>query len=572
MTLPNSSSEAVSTTFADLQIHPSVLRAVADVGYESPTAIQAATIPALLAGSDVVGLAQTGTGKTAAFAIPILSKIDVTSNATQALVLAPTRELALQVAEAFSRYGAHLPQINVLSIYGGSSYSVQLAGLRRGAQVVVGTPGRIIDHLERGTLDLSRVDYLVLDEADEMLTMGFAEDVERILSETPEYKQVALFSATMPPAIRKLTAKYLHDPLEVATEAKTATAENISQHYIQVSGPRKMDALTRVLEVEPFEAMIVFVRTKQATEEVAEKLRARGFSAAAINGDIPQAQRERTIAALRDGGIDILVATDVAARGLDVERISHVLNYDIPHDTESYVHRIGRTGRAGRSGSALLFVAPRERHLLRAIEKATRQTLTEAELPTVEDVNAQRVAKFADSITSALSGPGIELFRKLVEDYEREHDVPMADIAAALALQSRDGEEFLMAPEPPPERRRSDEHRDRREKSRHTRTFTTYRISVGKRHKIGPGAIVGAIANEGGLHRSDFGHIAIGPDFSLVELPAKLPRATLKKLERTRISGVLIDLRPDHSSDKPPEKARRNAQSGGGKPRRKRAG
>ncbi|OIN79586.1 DEAD/DEAH box helicase [Mycobacterium malmoense] len=569
MTIPDSPPVAAATTFADLQIHPAVLRAIADVGYESPTAIQAATIPALMAGSDVVGLAQTGTGKTAAFAIPILSKIDVKSTATQALVLAPTRELALQVAEAFSRYGAHLPQIHVLPIYGGSSYGVQLAGLRRGAQVVVGTPGRVIDHLERGTLDLSHIDYLVLDEADEMLTMGFAEDVERILADTPEYKQVALFSATMPPAIRKLTTKYLHDPFEVTTKAKTATAENISQRYIQVAGPRKMDALTRVLEVEPFEAMIVFVRTKQATEEVAEKLRARGFSAAAINGDIPQAQRERTITALRNGGpkgIDILVATDVAARGLDVERISHVLNYDIPHDTESYVHRIGRTGRAGRSGTALLFVSPRERHLLKAIEKATRQTLVETELPTVEDVNAQRVAKFADSITDTLGAPGLDLFRKLVEDYEREHDVPMADIAAALALQSRDGEAFLMAPEPPPERR---ERRERHEKPRQPREFTTYRVSVGKRHKIGPGAIVGAIANEGGLHRSDFGHIAIGPDFSLVELPAKLPRSTLKRLEHTRISGVLIDLRPD-SQDKP---RRRNAQLGtGGKPRGKRAG
>ncbi|TAM62809.1 DEAD/DEAH box helicase [Mycobacterium sp.] len=566
MTLSDSSTDAAATTFADLQIHPSVLRAVADVGYESPTGIQAATIPALMAGSDVVGLAQTGTGKTAAFAIPILSKIDVTSTATQALVLAPTRELALQVAEAFSRYGAHLPKINVLPIYGGSSYSVQLAGLRRGAHVVVGTPGRVIDHLERGTLDLSRVDYLVLDEADEMLTMGFAEDVERILSETPEYKQVALFSATMPPAIRKLTTKYLHDPFEVTTKAKTATAENISQRYIQVAGPRKMDALTRVLEVEPFEAMIVFVRTKQATEEVAEKLRARGFSAAAINGDIPQAQRERTVAALKDGGIDILVATDVAARGLDVERISHVLNYDIPHDTESYVHRIGRTGRAGRSGTALLFVSPRERHLLKAIEKATRQTLTEIELPTVEDVNAQRVAKFADSITTALGAPGLDLFRKLVQDYEREHDTPMADIAAALAVHSRDGEEFLMVPEPPPERReRRTERRDRPEKPRSTRPFATYRIAVGKRHKIGPGAIVGAIANEGGLHRSDFGHIAIGPDFSLVELPAKLPKSTLKRLEQTRISGVLINLQPDRSS----AKAR---VRDGGKPRRKHGG
>ena len=572
MTLSDSPPEAASTTFADLQIHPKVMRAIADVGYESPTAIQAATIPALMAGTDVVGLAQTGTGKTAAFAIPILSKIDVTNKATQALVLAPTRELALQVAEAFSRYGAHLPQINVLPVYGGSSYTVQLAGLRRGAQVVVGTPGRVIDHLERGTLDLSHVDYLVLDEADEMLAMGFAEDVERILSETPEYKQVALFSATMPPAIRKITTKYLHDPFEVASKAKNATAENITQRYIQVAGPRKMDALTRILEVEPFEAMIIFVRTKQATEEVAEKLRARGFSAAAINGDIAQAQRERVIAALKKGGakgIDILVATDVAARGLDVERISHVLNYDIPHDTESYVHRIGRTGRAGRSGNALLFVSPRERHMLKAIEKATRQTLTEVELPSVEDVNAQRVAKFADSITDTLGGSGIELFRRLVEDYEREHDVPMADIAAALALQARDGEAFLLSPEPPPQRRerneRDSERRDRPDKPRQTRDFATYRISVGKRHRIGPGAIVGAIANEGGLHRSDFGHIAIGPDFSLVELPVKLPHATLKKLEQTRISGVLIELRPERSSGKPPSKSHRD----GGKPRRK---
>ena len=321
---------------------------------------------------------------------------------------------------------------------------MQLAGLKRGAHVVVGTPGRVIDHLERGTLDVSRVDYLVLDEADEMLNMGFAEDVERILADTPEYKQVALFSATMPPAIRAITSKYLHDPVEVTVKARTTTADNISQRYIQVAGPRKIDALTRLLEVEPFEAMIVFVRTKQATEDVAERLRARGFSAAAINGDILQAQRERTIAALKDGSIDILIATDVAARGLDVERISHVLNYDIPHDTESYVHRIGRTGRFGRPGSALLFVTPRERHLLKTIEKATRQKLTEAQLPTEEDVNAQRVAKFRDSITDALGAPGIELFRGLIEDYERENNVPMADIAAALALQSRDGEEFLL--------------------------------------------------------------------------------------------------------------------------------
>ncbi|BBY93149.1 ATP-dependent RNA helicase DeaD [Mycobacterium gallinarum] len=557
MTSPDPDENRVDLTFEDLQMHPSVLQAVNEVGYESPSAIQAATIPAMLKGSDVVGLAQTGTGKTAAFAIPILSKIDTDSRTTQALVLAPTRELALQVAEAFSRYGAHL-RVNVLPVYGGSSYGPQLAGLKRGAQIVVGTPGRVIDHLEKGTLDLTHLDYLVLDEADEMLQMGFAEDVERILADTPEYKQVALFSATMPPAIKKITSKYLHDPVEVTVKSKTQTAENITQRYVQVSHQRKMDALTRLLEVEQGDAMIVFVRTKQATEEVAEKLRARGFSAAAINGDIPQAVRERTINSLKDGSLDILVATDVAARGLDVERISHVLNYDIPHDPESYVHRIGRTGRAGRSGTALLFVTPRERHLLKSIERVTRQKLVEIDLPSVDDVNEKRVAKFLDSITAALNAPGIDLFRQLIEGYERDNDVPMADIAAALALQSRDGEEFLMT-EPPPEKRRERPDRGPREdgprKPRERRgDFATYRIAVGKRHKVMPGAIVGAIANEGGLHRSDFGHISIRPDHSLVELPAKLSRETMKALERTRIQGILINLQPD----RPPRK--------GGKP------
>ncbi|MDW5610580.1 DEAD/DEAH box helicase [Mycobacterium sp. TJFP1] len=554
MTSSNAETESADLTFADLQIHPAVLQAVADVGYETPSPIQAATIPAILDGSDVVGLAQTGTGKTAAFAIPILSKIDTDSRNTQALVLAPTRELALQVAEAFGRYGAHL-RVNVLPIYGGASYVPQLSGLKRGAQVVVGTPGRVIDHLEKGSLDLSHLDYLVLDEADEMLQMGFAEDVERILADTPEYKQVALFSATMPPAIKKITAKYLHDPVEVTVKSKTQTAENITQRYFLVSYPRKMDALTRLLEVEQGDAMIVFVRTKQATEEVAEKLRSRGFAAAAINGDIPQAVRERTISQLKDGTIDILVATDVAARGLDVERISHVVNFDIPHDPESYVHRIGRTGRAGRSGTALLFVTPRERHLLGAIERVTRQKLVESELPSVEDVNEKRVAKFRDSITDALEKPGIDLFRTLIEGYERDHDVPMADIAAALALQSRNGEEFLMT-EPPPEKRRERRERDGRDgddrgprKPRERRSdLATYRIAVGKRHKVAPGAIVGAIANEGGLHRSDFGHITIKVDYSLVELPAKLSHKTLKALENTRIQGQLIHLEPDRGS------------------------
>jgi len=561
MTLPDEPTPAAELTFADLQIHPAVLQAVTEVGYESPSAIQAKTIPAILNGSDVVGLAQTGTGKTAAFAVPILSKIDPASKHTQALVLAPTRELALQVAEAFGRYGSHL-NINVLPIYGGSSYGPQLSGLRRGAQVVVGTPGRVIDHLEKGSLDLSHLDYLVLDEADEMLQMGFAEDVERILADTPEYKQVALFSATMPPAIKKITAKYLHDPVEVMVKSKTQTAENITQRYYQVSYPRKMDALTRLLEVEEGDAMIVFVRTKQATEEVAEKLRARGFAAAAINGDIAQAQRERTIAQLKDGSVDILVATDVAARGLDVERISHVVNFDIPHDPESYVHRIGRTGRAGRSGTALLFVTPRERHLLSSIERVTRQKLVESQLPSVDDVNAQRVEKFRDSISEALNAPGVELFRRLIEDFGRDNDVPLADIAAALAVQSRNGEAFLMT-EPPPEKRKERAERtergareEGRERKKHsTRTdLATYRIAVGKRHKVAPGAIVGAIANEGGLNRSDFGHIAIRVDHSLVELPAKLPANVYKALEKTRIQGILINLQPERGGQKPRRK------------------
>lgn len=547
--------ETAALTFADLDIDARVLQALSDVGYESPSPIQAATIPPLLEGRDVVGLAQTGTGKTAAFAVPILSRIDTSVKRPQALVLAPTRELALQVAEAFGKYSVHIPGLSVLPIYGGQAYGVQLSGLRRGAQVIVGTPGRVIDHLAKGTLDISELEFLVLDEADEMLTMGFQEDVERILADTPDTKQVALFSATMPGAIRRLSKQYLKDPQEITVKSKTTTSANISQRWVLVSHQRKLDALTRVLEVETFEAMIIFVRTKQATEDLAERLRARGFSAAAINGDIVQAQRERTINQLKNGSLDILVATDVAARGLDVERISHVVNYDIPHDTESYVHRIGRTGRAGRTGDALLFVAPRERHLLKAIERATRQPLAEMQLPTVEDVNAQRVSKFNDSITEALTSDHLQLFRTFVEDYEREHDVPLADIAAALAVLSRDGESFLMEAEPepvaPPRREREPRERPPRrfddgpKVGRDGQEMTTYRIAVGKRHRVQPGAIVGAIANEGGLRRGDFGHISIRADHSLVELPKDLSPQTLDALRSTRISGVLIQLQPD---------------------------
>ena len=361
--------------FRDLQLPTTLLETLADVGYESPSPIQAATIPPLLAGRDVLGQAQTGTGKTAAFALPILARLDLSKTKPQALVLAPTRELAIQVAEAFQRYASKLPGFHVLPIYGGQSYGPQLGGLKRGTHVVVGTPGRVIDHLERGSLDLSQLTTLVLDEADEMLRMGFIDDVEAVLKKTPPTRQIALFSATMPMPIRRIAQTYLRDPIEISIKSKTTTGANIRQRYWWVSGLHKLDALTRILEAETFDAMLVFTRTKQSTEELAEKLQARGFSAAAINGDIVQAQRERTIQQLRDGKLDILVATDVAARGLDVERISHVLNYDIPHDTEGYVHRIGRTGRAGRSGDAISLVSRDERDRLRAIEKMLGRTI-----------------------------------------------------------------------------------------------------------------------------------------------------------------------------------------------------
>ncbi|WP_167045308.1 DEAD/DEAH box helicase [Salinibacterium sp. ZJ454] len=560
-------------TFSDLGLSDAVLKAIRDVGYETPSAIQAATIPPLLAGRDVVGLAQTGTGKTAAFALPILSRLDVSQKKPQALVLSPTRELALQVCEAFEQYAAHMRGVHLLPVYGGQAYGVQLSALRRGVHVVVGTPGRIMDHLAKGTLDLSELKYLVLDEADEMLKMGFAEDVETILADTPDDKQVALFSATMPAQIRRISKKYLHDPEEITVKAKTTTSANTTQRYLMVSYPQKVDALTRILEVENFEGMIVFVRTKNETETLAEKLRARGYSAAAISGDVAQAQRERTVNQLKTGKLDILVATDVAARGLDVDRISHVVNYDIPIDTESYVHRIGRTGRAGRSGAAISFVTPRERRLLVAIEKATRQPLTQMQLPSVEDVNVTRLARFDDAITEALNNEDrIAVFRDIVGHYVAHHDVPEADVAAALAVVSQGDTPLLLSPEEERAQRyaereagaerggRSDrgdrgDRVDRAERGerperrpRSTKPMTPYRIEVGKRHRVEPRQIVGALANEGGLSRDDFGAIQIRPDFSIVELPADMSGDVLDKLQDTRISGKLIEIRPDRRS------------------------
>lgn len=586
-------------SFEDLGLGERLLQTLSDIGYETPSPIQAETIPALLAGRDLAGLAQTGTGKTAAFALPILDRLDLKQKAPQALVLAPTRELALQVCEAFQKYAGRLAGVRVLPVYGGQGYGIQLSALARGVHVVVGTPGRIMDHLEKGTLDLTQLRYLVLDEADEMLNMGFAEDVETILADTPSDKQVALFSATMPGPIRKLSKKYLKDPVEVRVVGKTQTAPNVRHRYVLVSYPAKVEALTRILEVENFEAMIVFVRTKNETETLAEKLQARGFSAAAINGDVVQAQRERTIGHLKSGKLDVLVATDVAARGLDVERISHVVNFDIPTDTESYVHRVGRTGRAGRSGEAISFVTPRERRLLGAIEKATRQKLTQEAMPSAEDVNATRLSRFDDAITEALDSERLDFFRDVVAHYVNEYDVPEVDVAAALAMQLQGEEPMLLDPasEASVVARGDDRRRDRgdkrervpgegagshREQRPHREPrgngvpMATYRLAVGKRHRVEPRQIVGALANEGGLRREDFGHIEIRPDHSLVELPAHLPPQVWEALRSTRISGKLIELspaqpRPRQVGGPKPRKAagKKPPKAGSRKPRRK---
>jgi len=554
------------TLFTDLSLSAPLIKSLKEVGYEAPSPIQAATIPHLLQNRDVLGQAQTGTGKTAAFALPILSRIDTKLSAPQALVLAPTRELAIQVAEAFQRYAAYIPGFHVLPIYGGQSYGPQLSALRRGVHVVVGTPGRVIDHIEKGSLDLSKLKTLVLDEADEMLRMGFIDDVERILQETPETRQTALFSATMPSQIKRIATTYLRNPAEVTVAAKTGTAENIRQRYWLVSGMHKLDALTRILEAENFDGMIIFSRTKLGTEELTERLQARGFSAAAINGDMQQAARERTIGQLREGKIDILVATDVAARGLDVERISHVVNYDVPYDAESYTHRIGRTGRAGRSGEAILFITPRERNLLKSIERATRQPISAMELPTIKAVNDVRIAKFKDQISETLAQGGLEQFQSLIEDFEREQNIPAIEIAAALAKIARgdvpllldksrekgwheDGKAPARAERPERAERPDRAERSFPKKERVPREsepgMQTYRIEVGYQHGVKPGNIVGAIANEGGIDSKYIGRIEIFDDFTVLDMPDDLSADTLSTLAGVRVAGQFLRISRD---------------------------
>ncbi|HKX88118.1 MAG TPA: DEAD/DEAH box helicase [Sphingopyxis sp.] len=582
MSAPRSDAESAADpralNFSDLGLPEPLMRALRDVGYESPSPIQAATIPPLLGGRDLLGQAQTGTGKTAAFALPILAKLDFSLGYPQALVLAPTRELAIQVAEAFQKYATHLPGFHVLPVYGGQAYGGQLHALKRGVHVVVGTPGRIIDHLERGSLDLSKLKHLVLDEADEMLRMGFIDDVEKILQKTPATRQTALFSATMPSAIRRIAQTYLREPAEITIAAKTRTADNIRQRYWLVSGLHKLDALTRILEAETFDGMIIFARTKQATEELAEKLSARGFAAAAINGDIAQPLREKAVQKLKDGQLDILVATDVAARGLDVERISHVVNYDIPYDTESYVHRIGRTGRAGRTGDAILFVAPRERGMLRAIERATRQPITQMELPSVETVNDQRVNKFKQRIRDALAMEGLSQFQQLIEQFEREQNVPALEVAAALARLLQGDTPLLLQADPPrkryedrPERAPRPEREERGPRiERHASAesgerserpprppaqirdtnLETFRIEVGYAHKVKPGNIVGAIANEAGLESRHIGRIDIRDDHTYIDLPRGMPDDILQHLQGVWVAGQRLRIKR-HSGEVP---------------------
>ena len=547
-----------SIRFADLELKPSLLGTLSDIGYETPSPIQAQTIPLLLAGQDVLGQAQTGTGKTAAFALPILSKIDLKQKKPQVLVLAPTRELAIQVAEAFQTYAAKLKGFHVLPIYGGQDYRSQIRALQRGVHVVVGTPGRVMDHMRRETLRLDNLKTLVLDEADEMLRMGFIDDVEWVLEQTPPDRQIALFSATMPDQIRRIANKHLTDPAQITIKVKTQTADTIRQRYWQVSPMHKLDALTRILEAESFDGLLIFVRTKTATIELADMLEARGFATAALNGDIAQKLRERTVKQFKDGNIDILIATDVAARGLDVDRVSHVINYDIPYDTESYVHRIGRTGRAGREGDAILFVAPREKRMLAAIERATRKKTELMELPSVEIINDKRIAKFKQRITDTLANEDLGLFSKLIEQYQQEHNTPASDIAAALALLIQGDAPFLLKHRPESRgedhpfkdrARNSDRRGDRpprktgRDNARHSdEDMQRYRIEVGHEHEVKPGNIVGAIANEAGLDSKFIGHIKIFDDHSLIDLPRGMPDEIFKGLRKVWVAGQQLNI------------------------------
>jgi ATP-dependent RNA helicase DeaD len=585
-------------TFADLGLSQSIMKAVEKSGYENPTPIQAQTIPLLLSGKNLLGTAQTGTGKTAAFTLPLLSRLDFEGKNPSMLVLTPTRELAIQVSEAIQKYSAFMTDFHVVPVYGGQDMGIQLRALKRRTPVIVATPGRLIDHMERKTIDLSSIQAIVLDEADEMLDMGFQEDVEYILEATPEDAQRALFSATMPTAVQKIVATYLGEYETIRIAGKTATVEKIRQRYLPVRQEHKMEALTRVLENEEFEGMLIFVRTKQATAEVAERLEARGFNAVPLSGDLAQSLRERTLNRLKEGKIDIVVATDVAARGLDVDRITHVLNYDIPYDTESYVHRIGRTGRAGRDGNAILFVTPRENRLLAMIEKETRQKIEKMNLPTGEQISNKRVTKFKEEIVKyAQEQSNLKDFRDLIENLAMEQAMDIADIAAALAFMTQQEQPLFPKMEPldadAPSRGRLErgerssgrgERRERGERSERSERggkdrgrrdggfsefespeagMQRYYLGVGKIDKVSPRDIVGAIANEANLESKYIGHIKLFDKFSTVDLPEGMPSDVLQILRKMTIKNRPSKIRV--MTDEPPPRNDKEGRSDGRK-------
>ena len=555
------------TTFSELGLRPELLEAVTQMGFTTPTPIQEQTIPLLTENiTDLVALAQTGTGKTAAFGLPLLNIMDEERRTPQALILCPTRELCMQITKDLEAFSSKMPLVKIVAVYGGTAITTQISAIKRGVQIVVATPGRLKDLIDRKAIALGEVETLVLDEADEMLRMGFIDDVEWVLEKTPDDIQIALFSATMPSVIRKIAQEYLTNPEQVTIKVTTASAENIRQRFWMVSGVHKLDALTRILEAETFDGMIIFVRTKTATIELAEKLEARGYSAAAINGDMSQTLRERTIAHLKNGKLDILIATDVAARGLDVDRITHVVNYDIPYDTESYVHRIGRTGRAGRSGDAILFIAPRERKLLGNIEKATKQKIEEMGLPSTEVINNKRISRFKQNITDTLASEELSFFSQLLEQYQQEHNVSALEIASALAKLVQ-GDTPLLMQNLPKKTHDSREDRPHREERSHredrprredrperdrkpkrafgsgaTIEMETFRIEVGHSHGVKPGNIVGAIANETGIDGDHIARIRIEDNYSTVELPAGMPKELLEELKRIRVAGQPLNI------------------------------
>ena len=555
-----------TVSFSQLMLPEAIVRAVTELGYETPSPIQAAAIPKLLAGEDVLGQAQTGTGKTGAFALPLLARLDPAQNDPQILVLAPTRELAIQVAEAFQAYARYMPACHVLPLYGGQSYTNQLKSLKRGSQVIVGTPGRILDHLDRGTLKLDKLRAIVLDEADEMLRMGFIDDVQTIMDATPAGRQVAMFSATMPSQIRAIAQKHLKNAHEIKIESKTSTVERISQRYVMLDSNQKLDALTRVLEGEEYDASIVFVRTKSATEEIAEKLGARGYAVACLNGDMNQAHRELTIRKMKANQLDVIVATDVAARGLDVERISLVVNYDIPYDSEAYVHRIGRTGRAGREGKAILFVSPRERRLLRTIEHATKQPIEKMSLPSGQVIEQRRIESFREQLAQTIETQNLSFFQDLVNDWREKIEATDGDLAAALLYLAQKDQPLNVASQFPeirephargerddrPRRDRADrpERAERGERGPRVRRelkgdYQTYRIEVGKEHGVRAGDIVGAIANEANIDSQFIGNIKLFDHFSTVELPAAIPNEIFQHLKKVYVRKQKLNITVD---------------------------